>query len=74
VTIFGAVSLGARRGPVGYAEQLAGQFNVVGPIGIGEQTVVTDSMEPDPAGAADARIAAAGVLFDPLGAAIGRAD
>src|ERR1700747_895580 len=46
VTIFGAVCFAARRGRGGYAEQLAGQCNVVNPIGIGEQTVVTDAMEP----------------------------
>jgi hypothetical protein len=36
------------------------------------QAVFADGPGVDPAGAADARIAAAGVLFDPLGAAIGR--
>ncbi len=33
--------------------------------------VFADRAGVDPAGAADARFAAAGVLFDPLGAAIG---
>jgi len=46
VTIFGAVALAARRSWVGYAEKPAGQCDIVGPIGIGEEAVVTDAMEP----------------------------
>ena len=30
---------------VGYGEEPAGQCNVVGPVGIGEEAVVTDAMK-----------------------------
>ena len=46
MTIFGAVALAARRGWVGYAEKPVGQCDIAGPIGIGEEAVVTDAMEP----------------------------
>src|SRR5215472_18423092 len=46
VTIFGAIALTARRRRVGYDEKLAGQCDIAGPIGIGEEAVVTDAMEP----------------------------
>ena len=39
VTIFGVVALPARRGWVGHPEESAGQGNVVGPVGIGEEAV-----------------------------------
>jgi len=45
-TVFGVVALPARRDWVGYAEEPAGQCNVVGPVGVGEQAVVTDAMKP----------------------------
>ena len=35
----------ARRSWVGYGEEPAGQCNVVGPVGIGEEAVVTDAMK-----------------------------
>src|SRR5215471_980577 len=41
-TIFGVI---ARRSRVGYGEEPAGQCNVVGPFGIGEEAVVTDAMK-----------------------------
>src|SRR6516164_160365 len=44
-TIFGGIGLPARRGRAGYAEEPAGQCNVVGPVGIGEEPVVTDAMK-----------------------------
>ena len=34
-----------RRGWVGYAEKLAGQCDVAGPIGIGEEAVVSNAVE-----------------------------
>src|SRR6516165_2491038 len=37
VTSFGIVALAARRGWVGYAEKPAGQCDIAGPIGIGEE-------------------------------------
>ena len=43
-TVFGVVALPARRDCVGYAEEPAGQCNVVGPVGIGEEAVVTLSL------------------------------
>src|ERR1700758_3831566 len=45
VTIFGAVSVAARGGGVGCAEQPASQCNVVGPVAIGEEAVVTDAVK-----------------------------
>src|SRR6516162_2683695 len=46
VTMFGGGALAARRGWVGYAEKPAGECDIPGPIGIGEETVVTDAVEP----------------------------
>ena len=46
VTIFGVFAPGARRGRVGYAEEPAGQYDVVDPVGVGEETVVVDAVEP----------------------------
>ena len=43
VRIFGAVP--ARRGR-GYAEELTNQCDIAGPVGIGEEPVVTDAVEP----------------------------
>src|SRR5215467_5073061 len=43
-TIFGVIARPARRSWVGYGEEPAGQCNVVGPVGIGEEAVVTDAM------------------------------
>jgi hypothetical protein len=45
VTIFGSVALSARRGWIGYAEELTGQCDIAGPVGVGKQTVVTDAVE-----------------------------
>src|ERR1700751_3436255 len=45
VTIFGAVSVAARPGRVGCAEQPASQCNVVGPVAIGEEAVVADAVK-----------------------------
>jgi hypothetical protein len=45
VTIFGIVALAARRGWVGYAEKPAGQCHIAGPIGIGEEAVVSNAVE-----------------------------
>src|ERR1700751_3446510 len=45
VTIFGIVALAARRGWVGYAEKPAGQCDIAGPIGIGEEAVVSKAVE-----------------------------
>jgi len=45
VTTIGAAALAARRRRVGYAEQPAGQCDVVGPVGVGEETVVSDAVE-----------------------------
>ena len=36
----------ARRDRVGYAEEPAGQCDIVGAIGVGEEAVVADAMEP----------------------------
>src|SRR5207253_9131762 len=44
-TIFGVIAGTARRSWVGYGEEPAGQCNVVGPVGIGEEAVVTDAMK-----------------------------
>src|SRR5262250_2558296 len=44
-TIFGVIARPARRSWVGYGEEAAGQCNVVGPVGIGEEAVVTDAMK-----------------------------
>src|SRR5499425_312870 len=44
-TIFGAIARLARRSWVGDGEEPAGQCNVVGPVGIGEEAVVTDAMK-----------------------------
>src|SRR5205085_3156835 len=45
VTIFGVIARPARRSWVGYGEEPAGQCNVVGPVGIGEEAVMTDAMK-----------------------------
>src|ERR1700736_1958664 len=45
-TAFDAIALIARRSWLACAEQLAGQCDVVGPVGVGEQAIVTDAMEP----------------------------
>src|SRR5262249_4456822 len=44
-TIFGVIARPARWSWVGYGEEPAGQCNVVGPGGIGEEAVVTDAMK-----------------------------
>src|SRR5436190_8371400 len=44
-TIFGVIALPARGSWVGYGEEPAGQCNVVGPVGISEEAVVTDAMK-----------------------------
>src|SRR3989440_11779528 len=44
-TIFGVIARPARRSWVGYGEEPAGQCNVVGPVGIGEEAGVTDAMK-----------------------------
>src|SRR6516165_6124168 len=44
-TIFGVIAGPARRSWVGYGEEPADQCNVVGPVGIGEEAVVTDAMK-----------------------------
>src|SRR5215472_14089198 len=44
-TIFGVITRRARRSWLGYGEEPAGQCNVVGPAGIGEEAVVTDAMK-----------------------------
>src|SRR5215471_13688159 len=44
-TIFGVIARPARRSWVGYGEEPAGQCNVVGPVSIGEEAVVTDAMK-----------------------------
>jgi hypothetical protein len=45
VTIFGIVALTAGRGWVGYAEKPAGQCDIAGAIGIGEEAVVSNAVE-----------------------------
>src|SRR5215467_12095422 len=44
-TIFGVIARPARQSRVGYGEEPAGQCNVVGPVGIREEAVVTDAMK-----------------------------
>ena len=44
-TIFGVIARPARRSWVGSGEEPAGQCDVVGPVGIGEEAVVTDAMK-----------------------------
>src|SRR5499427_7531275 len=44
-TIFGVIARPARRSWVGYGEEPAGQCNVVGPVGIGEDAVVSNAVE-----------------------------
>src|SRR2546430_9503337 len=44
-TIFGVIARPARRSWVGYGEEPADQCNVVGPVGIGEEAIVTDAMK-----------------------------
>jgi hypothetical protein len=45
VRIFGIVALAARRGWVGYAGKQAGQCDIAGAIGIGEEAVVSNAVE-----------------------------
>src|SRR5436305_14099733 len=45
VTIFGVIARRARGSRVGYGQEPADQCNVVGPVGIGEEAVVTDAMK-----------------------------
>src|SRR5215813_3201811 len=45
VSTCGVITLAARRGWVGYAEQTAGQCDIVCPIAIGEEAVVPDAVE-----------------------------
>jgi hypothetical protein len=47
VTTIGAAALAARRGWVGEAEEPTGQCDVVGPVGVGEEAVVTDAPRCD---------------------------
>src|SRR5205085_3995645 len=42
-TIFGVIARPARRSWIGYGEEPAGQCNVVGPVGIGEEAIVTEA-------------------------------
>src|SRR5262245_40385624 len=44
-SIFVVIARPARRSWVGYGEEPACQCNVVGPVGIGEEAVVTDAMQ-----------------------------
>src|SRR5437870_7475145 len=46
VTTIGAAALAARRGWLGYAEELAGHCDIGGAVGIGEEAVMTDAVEP----------------------------
>ena len=46
VTTVRAIAVSARGSWVWYAEELTGQCDVVGPVGIGEEAVVTDAVEP----------------------------
>jgi energy-coupling factor transporter ATP-binding protein EcfA2 len=46
VTTIGAAALAARRGWVREAEEPTGQCDVGGPVGVGEEAVVTDAVEP----------------------------
>jgi hypothetical protein len=45
LTTLGAIALTARRG-CGHAEELTGQCDIAGPVGIGGEAVVTDAVEP----------------------------
>ena len=46
VSTRGVIALAARAGWVGCAEEPAGQCDIAGPVGIGEEPVVTDAVEP----------------------------
>ena len=46
VTTFSAIARIRRRGWLGYAEELAGHSDISGPVGIGEEAVMTDAVEP----------------------------
>src|SRR5215468_391004 len=46
VSTRGVITLAARRGWVGCAEEPAGQCDIGGPVGIGKEAIVTDAMEP----------------------------
>src|SRR6202043_114334 len=45
-TTFSAIARIRRRGWLGYAEELAGHCDIDGPVGIGEEAVMTDAVEP----------------------------
>src|SRR6185437_5585767 len=46
VSTRGAIALAARWGWVGCAEEPAGQCDIGGPVGIGEEAIVADAVEP----------------------------
>ena len=46
VTPFSAIARIGRRGWLGHAEELAGHCDIGGPVGIGEEAVMTDAVEP----------------------------
>ena len=46
VSTRGVIALAARWGWVGCAEEPAGQSDIGGPVGIGEETIVADAVEP----------------------------
>src|SRR5580692_718766 len=46
VSTRGVIAVAARRGWVGCAEEPAGQCDIGGSVGIGEEAIVTDAMEP----------------------------
>src|SRR3984893_341870 len=46
VSTRGVISVAARRGWVGKAEEPAGQCDIGGPVGIGEEAIVADAVEP----------------------------
>src|SRR6516164_5665024 len=46
VTTVRTIVVSAQRSWVGYAEELTGQCDIGGPVGVGKQPVVTDAVEP----------------------------
>ena len=46
MTTVSGIALSARGSWVGYAEEPTGQCDVVGPVGVGEEAVVTDAVDP----------------------------
>jgi len=46
VTTIGAAALAARGSWVRYGEEPTGQCDIASPVGIGEEAVVADAMEP----------------------------